>query len=164
MQTRVMLVTAWVVAQLPVMACRSAAMKPEQATAARETIVAWLECDECTSGELDGVVKLGTVAIPTLTSTLRQGPSEAKREQLRRHLSSTYQDVKQYAARHPTAKVVGSEAEYAQPYMDNLVALYQIRSATALGAIGGADARAALEEAARAALRDDVRAAVVAAL
>src|SRR5207245_307749 len=97
-----------------------AALKPEEASAARETIVAWLECEECTSGELDGVVKLGSVAIPTLTATLRQGPSPAKREQLRRHLTVAYQDLKQYGGTHPAAKVVGSESTYAQPYMDNL--------------------------------------------
>lgn len=139
-------------------------LTPEQAAAARRTIVAWLECEECTNSELDAVVKLGENAVASLSATLQQGPAPANREQLRRHLTVTYRDLKNYEITHPEAKVEMSETEYLNTYLENYVALYQSRAAEALGAIGTTAAKRALEEALQKSLRDDVKTAVSAAL
>jgi len=109
---------------------------------------------------LESVVKLGAAAVPTLTASLREGPSAASRELYRRNLAATYKELKEYERTHPTAKVAQSEEEYVKTYMENYVALYQLRSAKALGEIGGPEARKALEEASRQQLREDVQAAV----
>lgn len=139
-------------------------LTPEQKAEARRTIVAWLECEECTEGQLEAVVKLGAAAVPSLAASLREGPSQANREVLRRNLAATYRELKEYERTHPEAKVTLSEEEYVRTYMENYVALHQTRSAKALGAIGGPEARRALEEASRAQLRDDVKNAVQASL
>ena len=136
---------------------RQSGLKPEQAAEARRTVVAWLECEECDEKELEAVVKLGPIIIPSLIAALRQGPSPANREVYRRHLVKTYRDLKSYQKTHPESKVTIQEEEYVKTYLDNYQALYQVHAATALGAIGGANTRKALEEALRSPLRDDVR-------
>src|SRR5512134_3649634 len=67
---------------------------PERAAEIRSIIVAWLECDECSEGELAAVVKLGQAAVPSLAANLRDGPSPARREQLRRHLEESHARLK----------------------------------------------------------------------
>lgn len=119
----------------------------EQTAEVRRIIVTWLECEECTAGELEAVVKLGTVAVPALAEVLHGGPSQASRELLRRHLITTYRELKKYETTHPEAKVAMSEEEYVKTYSDSHIALYQVRAAMALGAIGGPDAKRALGEA-----------------
>jgi hypothetical protein len=52
-------------------------------------------------------------------------------------LVNSYQELKEYELTHPEARVSGSEDEYVQMYMSNYVALYRVRSSTALAAIGG---------------------------
>jgi len=136
-------------------------LTPEQAAEARRTIVNWLECEECTEGELEAVVRLGELAVPSLSASLLGGPSQASLEILRRHLVTTYQDLKEYEKTHPEAKVPTSEDEYVKIYLDNYVALYQIRAAKALAAIGGSEAKKALKESQQLPLRDDVKAVVV---
>jgi len=136
------------------------ALSPEQAANARRTIVAWLECEECTEGQLEAVTRLGPVAVPTLAVTLRQGPPPANRELHRAHLVDTYRQLKDYEKQHPQNKVTMSEDEYVRFYTANQTALYQIRAAQALATIGGADARRALQEALQLPLRDDVKATV----
>jgi hypothetical protein len=137
-----------------------ASLSPEQAAQARRIIVAWLECEECESGELEAVAKLGNTAVPTLTATLRGGPSAASREKLRLHLVATYGRLRKEGETHREMRVAQSEEAYVQTYMENYVALYQVRSAQALAAIGGEEARRALETAAKAGLRQDVADAV----
>lgn len=139
-------------------------LTPEEAAEARRTIIAWMECEECTDGELEVVVKLGKTAIPSLSAILGRGPSQSKREVLRRHLVKSYQKLKYYETTHPEAKVPMNEDEFIKTYMDNYIALYQIRSAEALAVIGGSDAKKALKEALQVSIRDDVRAVVNTAL
>ena len=142
---------------------RPAASTPTATADIRPVIVAWLECEECGDGELTAVVKLGEAAVPSLVATLRDGPSPASREQHRRHLVATYADLKRFAAGRPDRKLIASEDEYVRMFADNYVALYRVRSAVALGAIGGGQAAAALDDAQRAGYRDDVTAAVITA-
>ena len=141
-----------------------AKLTPEQAADVRRTIVAWLECEECDAGERDSVVALGAVAVPTLAAVLKEGPSPAKLELLRRSLADTYAKLQAYGRTHKNAAVKLSQQQYIDLYTANYVALYQVRAAEALGAIGRPEARRALEDGLKSQLREDARAAVEAAL
>jgi hypothetical protein len=141
-----------------------AALPPAQAAEVRRKIVSWLECDECSEGQRDSVVALGAIADPTLRATLLEGPSPAKREMLRRSLSDTYSRLKSYESTHPDSRVPLSEQQYVDLYTSNYLALYAVRSATALGLIGGEAAADALRTAAKMQLRGDARAVVDSAL
>ena len=112
---------------------------PEKAVEIRGTVMVWLDCEECSDGELSAVVKLGEAAVPSLTASLRDGLSSARREQLRRHLEESY-------TRLPDRSRASVDV-YVQRYTDNMVALHQVRAATALSIIGGPAARRALEDA-----------------
>ncbi|WP_410969664.1 hypothetical protein, partial [Salmonella sp. SAL4450] len=68
--------------------------------------------------------------------------------------------MKEYESQHPEAKVPMTHDEYVKTYLDNFIALYQVRSATGLGDIGGPEASRLLDEARRQPLREDVRAVV----
>jgi HEAT repeat protein len=57
-----------------------------------------------------------------------------------------------------------TEEEYVRKYTENTVALHQVRAAAALGAIGGPEARRALEGALGRGDREDVQQAIRAAL
>jgi hypothetical protein len=129
---------------------------PERAAEIRSTIIAWLECDECSEGELEAVVKLGQAAAPTLAASLRDGPSPARREQLRRHLEESHARLKDRSRT--------SAAVYVQRHTENLEGLYRVRAARALSLIGGPAARQALETAQRQPYRDDVKQSIQAAL
>ena len=139
-------------------------LTPQQAAQNRHAIVNYMECDECDVGQLEAVVKLGALAVPTLAVSLREGPSPSQIEMLRRNLTKTYRELKAYEMTHPDAVVPGTEEQYVKTYLENYVALYQVRAATALGKIGGPEARRALQEASIAPVRDDVRSVVKAAL
>jgi hypothetical protein len=139
-------------------------LPPEQAAQARRTIVNYLECEECESGEIEVLVKLGQVAVPTLVATLLEGPPRTSLEVYRRNLAARYRELKEYERTHPETKVPGSEQQYVTSYSDNFVAGYRVRAATALGLIGGPEAKRALEEASRLTLRNDVETAVKASL
>ena len=148
--------------------------RPAQQTATAGTpLLAWLECEECEAGELDAVVRLGEAAVPDLGTTLEKGPPPASQEGLRRHLIDSYAEMRKYKQRYckapePSAddcKLAVSQKEYETMYLDNYDAQYKIRSARALGAIGGPEARKFLEEAVRRSeAREDVRDAIAAAL
>lgn len=137
---------------------------PAEAAQIRHSIIAYLECEECMDGERAAVVKLGRTAVPTLAAALREGPSDVQLELLRRHITNTHRKLKEYEQTHPEAKPLRSVEFYVKLYTDNYLALHQSRAATALGAIGGPEARRALEEASRKPLRGDVQAAVKASL
>lgn len=131
-------------------------LSPEKAAKARQTIVAWLECEECTDGELDSVVKLGEGAVPSLIANLEKGPAPASLELVRRQLASNYQALTEYAKSHPEAKTPMTQETYIKTYLGNYIALYRIRSAIGLAEIGGSEARRALDEALNAGYREDV--------
>jgi hypothetical protein len=140
-------------------------LSPEdQATQIRHAVVNYLSCEECEGSELDTIVRLGEVVVPTFAATLREGPPQGNLELLRRQLTASYRELKEYERTHPEVKVPGSEGKFVKTYMDNHVALHQARAAIALAAIGGAEAKRALEEASRKPLRSDVQAVVKEAL
>jgi hypothetical protein len=125
-------------------------------------ILSWLECIECTDGELKAVVQLGPQALASMTASLMKGPSPASREAMRRYLLSSYKRLKEYEATHPDFHMGQSEEEYIAFYMDNYDAQHRIRAAMAIAAIGGPDAKKALalSDAELKGLRLDVKKAV----
>lgn len=100
-------------------------------------IMDYLQCEECENGELEKVVKLGTVAVPILISTMRNGPAPAKLMEHEEHLKSAYNEMVEYEKTHPDSKVTVSQEEYLKIYESNFKALFQIRSIEALVLIGG---------------------------
>jgi hypothetical protein len=133
------------------------ALSQEAAAEARRTIVRWLECEECTEGQLDAVVKLGELAVATLTATLLEGPSPVRVDEHRQYLRDLYRQKVQYARTHPRAAPKLSEAEHTALYTENLLARYRSRSAIALQRIGGPAAAEALQKAVKLQLRKDTR-------
>jgi|CXWL01.1.fsa_nt_gi predicted small lipoprotein YifL len=110
----------------------------------QNVIISWLECIECTDGELKAVVRLGPLALASLGATLRKGPSPASREGMRRYILSSYERLKEYQTTHPDFHVGQSKEEYIAFYMSNYDAQHRSRAAMALAAIGGPGAKKAL--------------------
>jgi hypothetical protein len=137
---------------------------PEEYEVIRTAIIDWMECEECTEGQLESVVRLGEPAVLSLAAILEGGPSVAKLDILEEHLRATYKDLIEYSTTHPENKPENSEEEFVRQYMDNYKALYQSRAAIALGEIGGKSANEALTKASTRNLRSDVQLTVKEAL
>lgn len=135
-------------------------MPADQALALRQAVTAWLECEECTEGQLEAVAKLGELAVPSLGAALERGPSPASLERLQTHLERNYREMAVYAETHAEVKMDVKLDEYVKIYLENYVAGHRARAAEALGKIGGANARARLESASKLKLRSDVLAVV----
>jgi len=138
----------------------AAEIPPEQSLAIRQAVVAWLECEECTESELETVARYGELAVPTLGAALERGPSPASLEKYRLHLESTYQKVVEYSRTHDEIKLEQSQEEYVKMYLENYQANYVVRSAEALGKVGGREAARFLEAASKRKVREDVDAVV----
>ncbi len=129
-------------------------------TDVENVIQVWLECDECTGGELQAVVTLGPKAVPILASMLQKGPAKERLDAQRKHLLKRYGSLRDYQKTHSDARVTESEDEFVGRYMNKYETLQRIRAARALGAIGGADARNALDQALKLPLSPEVLKAV----
>jgi len=138
----------------------AAEIPPEQSLAIRQAVVAWLECEECTDGEFETMARYGELAVPTLGAALERGPSPASLEKYRLHLESTYQKMVEYSRTHHEIKLEQSQDEYVKMYLENYHAHYAVRSAEALGKLGGVEARRYLEAASKRKVREDVDAVV----
>jgi hypothetical protein len=138
---------------------------PQQSRAIQLALVAWFECEECNSGELQRVVKYGKQVVPILAATVQRGPAPASRELYRLRLQDAHGDLQAYAKSHPQEKIeLPSQEQYVQMYLDNYAATYKVRAAKALAAIGGDEATAALRRGLQDATRDDVKEAITRAL
>ena len=123
-------------------------LNPTEAVDARKAIVVWLECEECNEGELQAVLKLGQLAVPTLANVLKEGPSPVKREVYRYRLLDNYKTMQTFLRVRPNLGPVNISSEaYLALNIENYVTLFKVRAATALGKIGGINARNALKEA-----------------
>lgn len=131
-------------------------LTPEQSLELRKAVVTWLECEECTDGELDRLLKYGEVAAPTLAAVLDRGPSPASVEKYRLHLEDSYRKLVEYSRTHDDVKIEQSEDEYVKQYLENYQAHYAVRAAQALSKLGGVGARRSLEAASQRKMRDDV--------
>ena len=132
-------------------------LTPEQSEQATLTMIDWLECEECIKGQLDDVIKNAKILRPMLISTLRSGPAPASRELLRIELGKRYDEITDYSKTHPGSELKSSKKEFVELYLSNFDAQYRTRAATALGTIGGNDAKQALQDALKQADRDDVK-------
>lgn len=135
-------------------------LSPEQSIEVRKAVVAWLECEECTEGEMERLARYGEYAIPTLVAVLERGPSPATLEKYRLHLESSYRNLVEYSRTHDEVKIDQSQEEYVKQYLENYQAHYAVRSAEALAKLGGPEARRALEAASKRKLRQDVDAVI----
>jgi hypothetical protein len=120
--------------------------REEHILADHQAIRNWLQCEECTPAQLQAVVRLGQKAVPFLTYTLQQGPSYMERISLTRFLQRRYAEILEYKASYSKTRLPLSEREYIIFHVSQLETQYQIRAATALGAIGGPSAKIALEQ------------------
>ena len=131
------------------MAIAQSRLSPSQAQSAVVALSAWLESDHGDADEFAAVLRYGQSTVPSLAAALAAGPSAARRTRLRTALETGY------AARTP---VKASRDEYVRYYMDNFEAMYRIRAAQALAAIGGPAARDAIRQSLESEKREDVRA------
>jgi hypothetical protein len=123
-------------------------LSPQETTNARNIILAWLECGECTDADLQAVIKLGPVAVPTLAAVLKYGPSPERLQRIRQKLSEDYANTQQYLKDRPESSALKlSNAQYVERGVRNVVTKYKVGAAIALGKIGGNDARNALNAA-----------------
>lgn len=104
----------------------------------------WLLCDECVDGELDAVVAFQGRAVGRLTLALIEGPTQGRIDMMTLKYRDSYRRI---AARMgPNPRGV-SEAQYINRHLANYQAVYQTRSAIALGRIGTPQAIATLRAA-----------------
>ena len=134
--------------------------QPPPPIEAEAAVRAFSGCDECTNGELQAVVKLGASTAPILARTLLNGPTKERLEAHRQFLLKRYAVLKESEKTHKNAVVPQSQDEFVQRYVEKYDSLQRKRSARALEAIGGADARLALEQSIKLPLRPDVLEAV----
>jgi hypothetical protein len=150
-----------VVCLLALTTCSRSCDPAARATDARRSMVAYFECGECNDGQLQRVASLGDYAVPSLSATLKNGPSNASNERMRLHLVEQHRRIVEYRRTHSgpaRAPTPDDEPQFVRQFLDNYKARYQIRAATALAAIGTPDARKALEESLQGdRLRSDVR-------
>jgi hypothetical protein len=136
-------------------------ISPQESLALRRAAISWLECEECTNGELAALVKFGEKAVPTLGAALERGPSPATQEEVRMHLEGTYRNLVEYARTHSEVKVGLTEDAYVKWYLENFQAKYAVRAAQGLAALGGPAARKYLDAATQRTWRKDVSAAIL---
>ncbi len=115
--------------------------------AARKTLIAWFECDECSAGELAAVTKFGQAVVPLLREAVIAGTSSAGEQSLRQSLEERWEAIHQYSQTHPYSTLPGTKDEFVNDSIARFRAQYQIRAGTALAKIGGNAAQAALIEA-----------------
>jgi len=115
---------------------------------------AWLHCIECVDGEADSLRALGQRKQWALSRRLREdllaGPSPERRYHIQQQFRRTWHSVQDYASRHPDDHLSAlqvDEADYVRTYLDNYLATYRVRAATALARVAGHDAVAALDAA-----------------
>ncbi len=147
---------------MPVTSCNRSStqyvtkLTPIQGAEGLWAINAYLECEECNNGELEALLKFGPILVPSLSAILL-GSAPWASGVYKSQLRLAYRDMKKYEDTHPDAKLPMEEEEFVKTYLDNKAALRRIRAATALAAIGGDEARKALEKALELPLRDDVK-------
>lgn len=122
-----------------------------------DVIFAWIECEDECADELAAVVELGPDAVPILIAFLSEGPPSDRADSMIDHLTQSFANLVRYSETHPEAAIELTEEQYVDVYLRNYIALYRIRSANALVAIGAPEASGAIDEALQAATRDDVR-------
>lgn len=127
-----------------------------EAAEVMRTVLKWLECEECIDGELKAVIRLSNIAVPPLSTALREGASPSSLEIYRRELEVSYTRMANYLSSNTKRKLALTRDEYIALHRGNYIRLYQIRALTALSMIGGTTATAALEFALQAPLPSEI--------
>ncbi|HXD74088.1 MAG TPA: hypothetical protein VN628_10145 [Vicinamibacterales bacterium] len=127
-------------------------------------LVTYLECEECQSGELQAVVRLGDTAVAPLAQFLREGPPQSTLDPLRQHVIAQYQQDVEYRNLHSLAAPTMSADQTVALYAGNFSRMYRLRAVRALGAINSANAKAALMQAQAYNVGPDIKAAIAKAL
>jgi hypothetical protein len=135
------------------------AWSQQEAGNAAQALANWLDCETCEHGELDALTRHGQAIVPSLIAALDQGPSSATLRALGDALAERYDQLVEQSKNNPYAPIPDTmtREKFVALYGGILDARHRIRAAQALAAIGGEQARAALEAAASQAARDDVR-------
>lgn len=114
------------------------AIPPERAAAASQALLAWLDCTECTDGELERVVRYGRYLEPALIETMQNGPSPARRAQIEDKLSAQF-DANKWPPKE--------KKQFVDTYLASAVKVQRVRAIRALARLGTDSAKAALEKA-----------------
>src|ERR1051325_1755203 len=131
---------------------------------ARLALLNWLECEECSNGELAVVVHYGPLLIPMLQAATLSGPSPASEELLREAFGRRYDELRDYALVHPESPISGTREQFVAFNVSRAHVQYQLRAAQALALIGGPLARQTILDAIGRAERADLKAGLQAAL
>lgn len=127
-------------------------------TAAQAALLAWLECVECSDGELERLVPHAALVGPALSDILSQGPSPSQRARIEDQVRADWMSLS------PSAQVYG-EKEYVQVFSQNAEVQYQIKATQALARFAAPQYdRALLAANQNPKLRPEVRQALRAAL
>jgi hypothetical protein len=122
-----------------------------------DALATWFECEECHPAQLIAVTRYGQIVVSSLVATLNGGLSPASRELLRRLLDARYTELAEQGEKDARFKITSDRKDFVARHLGDFDARYRIRAAQALVAIGGAEARKALEAALSKAERPDVR-------
>lgn len=124
--------------------------------AARSAMVNWLECEECTEGELKAVLAHKDRLQPMFISSLNKGVAPASLQLYKYDLGKRYDELVAASRTNPRTRPTVSKDAYIKLYLGNFVAQYKVRSAKALSAIGGEKSKQAIKEALGREKRKDV--------
>ena len=103
---------------------------------AKNALLRYYECEECTDGELEAVVKYGDNVVPSLSLTMQQGVSPVLKSAHEQYLRDTYRQLSEYAKTHPENVLKSTEAEYVAMYLERYDNQHRIRAIEALARIG----------------------------
>ncbi len=106
----------------PTPALVSEKISPEESAVAREALVDWLECEECTENQLEAVLEHSTNLQPMLLSALQKGVAPASRELYKRELEKRYDELVVYSKSHPNSKPTLPKQEFVDLTLGNLTA------------------------------------------
>jgi HEAT repeat protein len=139
-------------------------MSRAEAAKATQALIRWFDCESCGEADLTAVTRHGQGVVPSLIATLNAGLSPASRQALHDSFAARYDALDEQARKDPKFKMKSTKDEFIARYVDQHDARNRIRAAEALGAIGGTNARTALQTALANAKRADVRKAIQEAL
>lgn len=97
----------------------------------KETVNAWLLCDECSDGELSRVIALDRRAISLLTASLNTGPDSQQRANIRTQLRSDAAAVSRLGEMRVGVSAIDTNAFFDR-YVDNYAQTYRERALLAL--------------------------------
>ena len=146
------------VAALAIAGCHS----PSRPSDERLVLDRWLECVECSQGELAAVLARGQSLFPPLRQVLLQGPDATKLSHLEDFLAQRalrIQDSVPLPPIHPPPQhgQLNAEAQaFVDTFLANYTALVERRAALAVAKIGGPEAKDVLQQAEALNLRSDV--------